>query len=545
MNPSQARPKVNLLSYVTLGIGFSLVLLLALALRYQTILSESLWLDELHTSWVVGGPLADVQTRAAEGNQPPLFFWITWAFQQVVGENELTLRMVSVISSAALIVLAGSVVFYHSKSIFGSILTAAIIGLGDPFLCYGTEARPYGLLQLLSLLQIICYWRSLQHLTKNVEAPSTQSWRHATVDLSCFVLTSWMLIYTHYSAALIAVPELLFASMWLVARGAPINFGRIIFTVGITVIGCLPLLANLELVYGRRENWESVASVEKFIQVDGLRLFVWILVPSGIWWVGSKAGLFGVDVGEGESNAKWLSGGSSRTTQFAGLMVCWGVLIFLAIVVIHVCGFAPLAMTRYYSVGVVAGPVLCGLLFAKAKSIFHQVILLAVLLVVQVAMARSTFDWVATSIQQRRPTRMRTETWFQAITEINRDQRRKDYPLLLFGAVIEDADALTNRDPAFQSYLQFPVRGMYSIEPPNRFVFAGPTLGNPHFADTEIDRVRSAGGAWLLIRHNDDEVNRIVFELCDYLHIDRGSVRRFQAPDSLVVVVVVDLVVDL
>jgi hypothetical protein len=37
---------------------------------------ESLWIDELHTAWVVDGEWSEVQNRAAIGNQSPLFFYV-------------------------------------------------------------------------------------------------------------------------------------------------------------------------------------------------------------------------------------------------------------------------------------------------------------------------------------------------------------------------------------------------------------------------------------------------------------------------------------
>ena len=39
-------------------------------------LTDSLWIDELHTAWSLDGDFSEIADRAASGNQPPLYFWI-------------------------------------------------------------------------------------------------------------------------------------------------------------------------------------------------------------------------------------------------------------------------------------------------------------------------------------------------------------------------------------------------------------------------------------------------------------------------------------
>ena len=46
--------------------------------------TESLWLDELHTSWVVAEGADGIVSRAHAGNQSPLFFFIVWGVVQLV-----------------------------------------------------------------------------------------------------------------------------------------------------------------------------------------------------------------------------------------------------------------------------------------------------------------------------------------------------------------------------------------------------------------------------------------------------------------------------
>src|SRR5690606_37157792 len=86
--------------------GFWIVLLLGLAawLRAAS-LFEPLWLDELHTAWIVAGDLQDVAPRAMVGNQSPLIYWPWWGWAQLFGITPVTLRLPLLATGLALVVL--------------------------------------------------------------------------------------------------------------------------------------------------------------------------------------------------------------------------------------------------------------------------------------------------------------------------------------------------------------------------------------------------------------------------------------------------------
>src|SRR5438552_16858982 len=79
----------------------SVLTLLAAFLRLWHI-QESLWVDELHTSWCLQGGLDEVAERATIGNQSPLYFYLMWAITSLLGESELTLRLPSLVAGIAL-----------------------------------------------------------------------------------------------------------------------------------------------------------------------------------------------------------------------------------------------------------------------------------------------------------------------------------------------------------------------------------------------------------------------------------------------------------
>lgn len=557
------------------------------ALRWQTAISESLWLDELHTGWVVGDTFAEVWLRSAEGNQTPLYFWVTWFCQKGMDESELSLRIVSIVSSILLILIAAVVVYRFSKSIGGTLLSVVLLSFADPFLYYGTEARPYALLQCLSLIQILCFWRFLFHSVPTfipglMDRPVDRETRDGLplFAITLFVLTSVALAYTHYTAILILVPELAFAIFWICScriagpaheKLIPIRWGMLVWAVGVIIIGCLPLLQNSSMVIERRENWASVADLGRFLNQQFWPTLVWLVIPTCLLvWLEFNSGRgrwsnVSDDATASEVACSAETGMCNRARLFSWLVAVWGGGVVLSIFIIHCCGIAPLAMSRYVAVGVVAGPVLSGLIFARFTTLKSRVTLFIVLtafnLIGSLQVSRPGPDhrvvfysgianWAFTSIRDNRPAPMRNETWFQAITELNRDQTRSTFPLFLFGAVIEDEVAFEQRDHRFQRYLQFPVHSLYQVQPSDRFVFAGPTLGRPHFADQELDRAIASGGAWLLIRHKSEAViseieDELVQRLSERAGFRRGELTieplRFRAPQSLVLLVLVEI----
>jgi mannosyltransferase len=58
---------------------------------------ESLWIDELHTAWTVSGRWQDIASRAADGNQTPLYFWLV-AVLSGSEAVELRLRAISIVA---------------------------------------------------------------------------------------------------------------------------------------------------------------------------------------------------------------------------------------------------------------------------------------------------------------------------------------------------------------------------------------------------------------------------------------------------------------
>ena len=131
------------------------VLLLAALLFFsQGFLHQSFWLDECISAWVVGDGARQVFERStAFQGQSPLYYFILWAFLQVVSTDtapELMYRLPSLV----FLVISVGVLFSVAKDLGGRevALFSAIFFMAHPAVLRALSARPYALALLASLV---------------------------------------------------------------------------------------------------------------------------------------------------------------------------------------------------------------------------------------------------------------------------------------------------------------------------------------------------------------------------------------------------------
>ena len=203
----------NLHLWFAVGLGLLLAIFAGAVLR--TALAESLWLDELHTSWSTGGTWQEIASRAAAGNQTPLYFWLVGAFSQTLGQlngqqSEWMLRLSSAIAWLLTIGLVAWLV--HSKvlptdprkwSFAVSIVAWILLDRLQWF--FASEARPYACVQLVSLAG----WCCVEGIVRNFDGDKSRTSKLVVA----WSLLSIVNIYLHLTAAL----PVLF--QWLTAGG--------------------------------------------------------------------------------------------------------------------------------------------------------------------------------------------------------------------------------------------------------------------------------------------------------------------------------------
>ncbi len=515
--------------------GWIVIALVAAAgcwIRWKIAAGELLWLDELHTGWAVGGSFDQTLTRSAQGNQTPLFFGLAWAVVQCLGASEFSLRLVSLVSGSLAMAMAAMLVWRQTKSIGAATVTLSLIAIDDNFIWYATEARPYSMLHLASVLQAGGFWCSLQRwkaLSVDDQPTGAGRW----IGPLGLLLSSWLVVYTHYTGVFLLAAEVLFlipmfAGRWLSGNALK----QISVTTALFAVGCLPLLFQMNQAFGKPTDWSSVANLKDFRaeqMVNGIRWFAIPLVAVALSTVISflrkrQPAESTVPINHWR-NAGWLS-----------WIVAWFLIPLLIIVGLHVWAGIPIALSRYLSVGIIAGPIFAGALVGastpQSRWIAIPIIFMASVYAhlhdqnfPSTTQPRLTFSYrvLGTIARDGQLPLLRGENWRAPIGVVNDSTERAKWPVFLFGAVLEDANALTDADPEFQAYLQFPVQSLYAIDADERTVFAGPTMSHQHFDGRHLSEVVGQGGAWVLVRHLPGLTQEIASELENQIRTELGD----------------------
>jgi mannosyltransferase len=241
---------------------------------------ESLWVDELHSAWVIDGPWNEVAHRATIGNQSSLYFGCLKLFQNVLSvviepfgwsiPNEVSLRLFSWLGWVAMI---GFIAYpqRHSRSII--LVLALWLWLDRIGSFYAIETRPYAWVAFFSLLLMTSAIRI-------AAAPLKIHW--------LWVLWAMLLFYCHYTSLIVialsmsgVLIELLFSSLSRDRSGLKaIIRSRIVEAVAFFTLAT-PGLVYLSRIGEQSQQWNDFAgdqSLHAFF--DLFPWFAWCLVPA-------------------------------------------------------------------------------------------------------------------------------------------------------------------------------------------------------------------------------------------------------------------------
>lgn len=472
-------------------------------LRFQVASHDLLWLDELHTGWVVDASgFSDIASRASDGNQTPFFFWITYLLIQLPIQPELALRLGSLLAGIALNVIAPIWVWRWFGSRLGALLTAALIASNLDFIYYSTEARPYALIQLLGLLQFGLFFRLLWPAFSKSSADESANLPSNIKPQILFALLSLVMLYTHLTSAWLLVTEALALAVCLFQT--PRLMRRIqLWLPAIMIIcgGFLPFALVTHSIYSRRNNWELVSSIPNLITNNLPELLIVILAPALLLICHA---IF----------IKQPPQFGARKRKQLGLILLWALIPFSCVVGLTLTNVAPLALRRYTLIGAAAIPIFAGCCTAYFPSIWQRILLATLLFSSLIFTGYSLSPIVMNPFNQSGSLpHFRSENWQTVIEKINSESGNQESPVFLFANIIEDADAMESDDLRFQNYLLFPLSWPYSLKRTYPTVSAGPTLTAPHFRPSQIRKTLENEGCWVIVRGNKDLAERIGFEL--------------------------------
>jgi 4-amino-4-deoxy-L-arabinose transferase-like glycosyltransferase len=252
------------------------LLLLAVALRFATLTTQSLWFDEAATHDIVRLGLWDMlhQLPHKESN-PPLFYVLEWGWTRVFGSGPFGLRSLSALAG----VLTVPVAYALGRQLAGAraaFAVGALVAVNPLLVWLSQEARSYALVVLWSALGLLLFLRCLDD-----ERPRLLGW---------WTLASGLALTTHYFAAFVLLPQ----GAWLLWRHP--RRRAAIAAVGALLVLCAALLPMLLAQRGNPYDISSGSIAVRLLQVPKqfllgyrgplqlpLGLLAGLLVLGGAW----------------------------------------------------------------------------------------------------------------------------------------------------------------------------------------------------------------------------------------------------------------------
>ncbi len=509
-----------------------LILALAAAARlYQ--LDHPFWLDELHTSWTVCGGCDEVSARARDGNQPPLYFWLTWLVSDGSGGNEWRLRMPSLLASLLVLPAAGWLLWRLTGRFMAGLVAGYLLAINPMQIAYAQEARAYAIIELVSLLHVGLFV---------LRTSDARWWRRALL-----VLLTVLLFYLHYTAVLVLTGELawyVLARRWRVpgtarrqgkcdarADGAagvraaervkrsaavPTVYTPWALTMDLAVaLACMsPGWANLFDIYGRRDAWRQIIGKVRWSQL--FTQFDWLSTVGAAAVASAAVVLIHRMRPPGRKPAlNTLRQPLLSTGAWAGLLACWFLVPLLLVWTATALGLLPLMLPRYLLFISVVPAIAAGWLVSlPRRPILRAAAALAVCLWITLHTSWPygylREDWAAAIrwMEDHRP----GDSHSAAATGAPPDDvqlaaagNREPVPVLLWAALVEGGDRQRLAcDARFRDYLLFPLTAYYRFQSPRPLeplLNASPdSLAPGHLLDGQVALVRRHGAAWIVYR---------------------------------------------
>jgi uncharacterized membrane protein len=146
---------------IVMGFFILLIIIVSLFLRWYSIDSKDIWLDEANSILTSEAPPAGIIAHLKLDSSPPLFYLLLHYWIELFGDTEMAVRSLSVLFGLSLVIaifLIGSKLFTREAGIY-----AALIAATSPLqIMYSQEVRMYTLLPLLSVLSMYFLIRFIQ-----------------------------------------------------------------------------------------------------------------------------------------------------------------------------------------------------------------------------------------------------------------------------------------------------------------------------------------------------------------------------------------------
>jgi mannosyltransferase len=212
------------------------IVVLAIALRFPTLATQSVWFDEAATWELTRLPLHDMLSALPDReSNPPLFYSLEWLWVRIFGDHEFGLRSLSALAGT----LTVPVAFAIGRRIGGQrtgLAAAALTAVNPLLVWFSQEARSYELVVLLGACSLLLFLRCLDD-----DRPRWLAW---------WALASALALCTHYFAAFVLAPQV----VWLLWRHAR-RRAAVAAVAALALVGA----ALLPMLLAQRDNPYDIA----------------------------------------------------------------------------------------------------------------------------------------------------------------------------------------------------------------------------------------------------------------------------------------------
>lgn len=270
------------------GLAPLAILFLSLFIRVYGLGDENIWIDEVFSVRLANLSLSEIVAETSQDVHTPFYYMILHYWVAIFGDSEFSVRFPSAVFgflAVFMIYKTGSLIFDKRTGVLSSL----ILGLSVFHIFYSQDARMYSLMSLLTLVSFYSFIRLLRE--------------RSLVFAVGYVLSSALLIYTHYFGVFIIIAQNIYVLTLLPAseHDCKLSFRRwVLLQVLVTFLFAPWVVVLVEQILKVRGGyWIPEPSVETLVKsfklYSGPYLFLPFLILSLISAVACKKIRGGID----------------------------------------------------------------------------------------------------------------------------------------------------------------------------------------------------------------------------------------------------------
>lgn len=255
-------------------IAFTLILLLAFALRVFRIGSQSFWWDEGISLFLATSTWPEIIINRANNIHPPLYFFLLNIWVNLTGVTPFASRYFSALISVGQVtaVYLATKNWFKPNSKWIPLLTAFLVAISPLSIIYGQEVRVYAFMPII-------YFGIIELTRRLIAAKANGQWQLWLI----FGAWVWLGLHLHYISGFM----ILYCGLW--AMGTFLRrqaWGKIYRLIGVAFVVFLASLPWFLTVYSNLDKIQKQTSAGTFltepVPYDFLLKQIWLFHLTGL-----------------------------------------------------------------------------------------------------------------------------------------------------------------------------------------------------------------------------------------------------------------------